>query len=99
MCAIIHKKEGDDSNMKKENCFYYFEEHDMGAHIPCCKINQGLGNCPCENCDSYLSRNNAYKLMEEQQEEIKRLKEIVKKYELEKSWDESPDRMNGSGGW
>lgn len=71
----------------------------MGACIPCCKLFQEPYRCPCENCDSYLSRNNAYKLIEEQQKEIKRLKEIIQKYELEKSWDESPDRMNGSGGW
>ncbi len=38
-------------------------------------------------------------LLKKQQDEIEKLEEKVKKYELEKSWEESPDRMNGSVRW
>ena len=38
-----------------------------------------------------------YKGIEELLPKVKELEEKVKKYELEKSWDESPDRMNGCG--
>lgn len=38
-----------------------------------------------------------YKGIEELLPKVKELEEKVKKYELEKSWEESPDRMNGCG--
>ena len=39
----------------------------------------------------------AIELLKEQKKVNECLKEKVKKYELEKSWDESPDRMSGCG--
>lgn len=47
----------------KEECYFYSEEHDMGASIPCCSFRGGLGNCPCENCKSYLSEQAAYRIV------------------------------------
>ena len=35
----------------------------MGASIPCCGLNEGLGNCPCEDCDKFLSRDNAFDIV------------------------------------
>ena len=29
--------------MIKRDCYYYFEEQDMGAHIPCCALQEFLG--------------------------------------------------------
>ena len=56
--------------MPKENCFYYFEEQDMGAHIPCCRLTTGVGDCPCDHCGDYISKRAAYKLVREKQHEI-----------------------------
>lgn len=40
---------------KQEDCFYYQEERAMEGRIPCCKLHHGLGNCPCENCEKFIS--------------------------------------------
>lgn len=39
---------------RKRDCFFYHEEHDMGATIPCCGYHGGYGNCPCDGCDKYV---------------------------------------------
>lgn len=44
------------SSPYKEDCYYHSEFHDMGATIHCCSLNKGIGNCPCENCLQYLSK-------------------------------------------
>ena len=51
--------------MKKRDCYFYSEYADMGAHIPCCGNNEGLGNCPCEECTDFLSKNDADKVVRE----------------------------------
>ena len=58
-CGVKYSEE------TKEDCFYYREEKQMGATIPCCSKHSGLGNCPCENCDKYLSKADAYRIVEE----------------------------------
>lgn len=40
---------------RKRDCFFYQEEHDMGATVPCCRYHGGYGNCPCKDCDKYVS--------------------------------------------
>lgn len=46
----------------KEDCYFYCEEHQMGATIPYCSYhNGGLGYCPCDNCDKFISRADVYK--------------------------------------
>lgn len=52
---------------KKEDCFYYIEEEDMGAMIPCCKKRSQIGDCPCEHCEDYISGSDAYRIVEEWQ--------------------------------
>jgi len=49
--------------MKKEKCYFYSEFHDMGASIPCCNLHDGLGVCPCEDCDKFLSRADAFDII------------------------------------
>lgn len=48
-------------SIKRNDCYFYYEEPDMGAHIPICKLYSKLGYCPCENCKDYVSEAEAYK--------------------------------------
>ena len=51
-------------NDHKTDCYFYHEEPDMGAHIPCCNYkNFGYGICPCKECEHYLSKTDAYRLI------------------------------------
>lgn len=38
----------------KRDCFFYDEDHNMGATIPCCSYHGGYGNCPCDGCEKYF---------------------------------------------
>jgi hypothetical protein len=49
--------------MTREDCYFYFEEHDMGARIPCCTRHEGLGNCPCDGCEKYLTKADAARII------------------------------------
>lgn len=42
----------------KEDCYWYKEEPNMGAHIPCCQSKGGNYIEPkdCENCEHYHSK-------------------------------------------
>lgn len=42
----------------KEDCYWYEEEPNMGAHIPCCQSKGGNYIEPkdCENCEHYHSK-------------------------------------------
>ncbi len=43
----------------KENCYWFEEDHDMGARIPFCKIKedfQPLEPSDCESCGYYHSK-------------------------------------------
>ena len=50
-------------NPYREDCYFYHSEPSMGGHISCCKLHRGLGNCPCENCDKYLSKSYAFNIV------------------------------------
>lgn len=42
--------------LHKTDCYFYFEERQMGGSIPTCSYyNKGLGDCPCEGCKKYVS--------------------------------------------
>ena len=44
-------------NNYREDCIHYWEEPDMGAHIPNCSFySNGYGYCPCDSCDHYESK-------------------------------------------
>lgn len=50
----------------KEDCYFYYTEHQMGAIIPTCSYyNNGLGNCPCDGCKKYITKSDVYKLVKE----------------------------------
>ena len=36
----------------------------MGATIPCCTKHFGLGCCPCKNCNKYISKEEAYRIVQ-----------------------------------
>lgn len=49
--------------MHKTDCYFYDEEHDMGATIPICSYcGKGLGDCSCDDCEKYISKSDVYKL-------------------------------------
>lgn len=44
-----------ESSIHKTDCYFYFEQADMGSHIPCCSFAEyGLGECPCADCTNYM---------------------------------------------
>ena len=70
----------------------------LKALTHCCAMNgEDCRKCPYQNesigshptCTAHLA-SDALELLKSQQAKIK-------KYELDKSWDDSPDRMNGCG--
>ena len=50
---------------QKRIAFIIMKKNKWGATIPCCVKNYGIGNCPCENCNQYLSKSDAYRIVEE----------------------------------
>ena len=45
--------------MLKEDCYWYYEERDMGARLPFCKLKKGCNPIApedCANCEKYHSR-------------------------------------------
>ena len=49
--------------MLKENCHFYTEYPDMGGRIPCCTRYTQLGKCPCDNCNRFLDKVDAQKII------------------------------------
>lgn len=47
VAPFIHCIEPDPYNRQ---CKYFYEEPDMGGHIPTCMKFAKLGYCPCEDC-------------------------------------------------
>ena len=39
----------------RKDCSYYLEVQEMGAHVPSCRLYEGICNCRCENCTRYAS--------------------------------------------
>lgn len=59
-CGCSAKRE----QSHKSDCYFYGEEHHMGATIPTCSYhNGGLDVCPCENCNKYISKSDVHKLI------------------------------------
>lgn len=48
----------------KEDCYYYTEVQDMGAHIKTCSMQDRIGICPCNGCSNYLPRSKARKIID-----------------------------------
>lgn len=47
----------------KRNCFFYYEEQDMGASIPTCNYYFRLGYCPCNKCKKYIDKGEVYSIV------------------------------------
>lgn len=48
----------------RRDCFYFWEEQDMGARIPCCTLRHALGDCPCSpTCKDYISGTEVYEVV------------------------------------
>lgn len=47
----------------REDCYFYHAEPSMGGRISCCRLHKGLGNCPCTNCNKFLSESDAFKII------------------------------------
>lgn len=50
---------------EKRDCYFHHEEYDMGAHIDVCSYYGKLGYCPCENCEKYIQKSEAFNIMKE----------------------------------
>ena len=55
--------------MTKTDCYYYYEDIMMGAHIPQCRLSSFLGECPCSTnnyvCKRYMTKSDVAKIVEE----------------------------------
>lgn len=48
----------------KRDCYFYHEDFDMGATIPYCTYdNKGFGHCSCKDCDHFLDKAEANKIV------------------------------------
>lgn len=71
----------------KEDCYWYEEEQDMAAHIPCCRCKGGDFIKPqdCDNCEQYHSKynpTNADKIRMMTDEELAMFIDDVQKYNI-----------------
>ena len=49
---------------RHEECYFYWEDHDMGATIPnCTYANHDYGVCPCEGCTHILTKSKAREIL------------------------------------
>ena len=39
-----------------EDCYHYYEDVDMHALVPNCMLAKNYGECPCDNCNKYITR-------------------------------------------
>ena len=42
--------------MINRDCYYYYNDHDMGATIPCCRLDKEYRSLHCENCPRYITQ-------------------------------------------
>lgn len=45
---------------EKTDCYFYREDHDMGATVPYCLYHGGYGNCSCNGCNKYFPSRKAF---------------------------------------
>ena len=50
-------------NDYREECYNYQEIQDMGAHIPTCRLEHMLGECPCKGCTKFVSKDEIRKVV------------------------------------
>lgn len=49
----------------KTDCIYYSEDHWMEGTMHLCSKHEGLNNCPCDDCENYISLKKAIQIIEE----------------------------------
>lgn len=48
----------------KKDCYFYYEDNDMGAKVPNCKKEIDYGSCPCSaNCKHYITNKEVMELV------------------------------------
>lgn len=57
-------------NRFREDCYFYYEEPDMGAHIPTCNYYKKLGYCPCNKCDKFFDKSEVHSIIKEKVERM-----------------------------
>lgn len=51
---------------EKTDCYFYYEDHDMGATIPCCLyFSESYHELPCEGCEKYFTKAEAFRIIKE----------------------------------
>jgi hypothetical protein len=59
----------------KQDCYFYSEDHDMGATIRCCTYSKIVyGECPCKGCNYYLSKSDADKIVRKELSKNRKVK-------------------------
>ena len=60
-CQVENKKNG----TERTDCYFYYEDIDMGARISNCSKDRNLpyGCCPCEKCNVHFTNSDADKLV------------------------------------
>lgn len=51
------------NNEFRKDCYFYYEEPDMGAHIPTCNYYEKLGYCPCDGCKKFYKKSDVFSLI------------------------------------
>ncbi len=51
--------------MLREDCFYYYNDHDMHATIPSCSKHLNEYYFKCENCKNFISKKEAHKVVDD----------------------------------
>lgn len=59
MCGCSMKPE------HKEDCYWFDNVQDMGAHIQTCGYYHKLGYCPCDGCGKYIRKSEVSKIVRE----------------------------------
>ena len=50
----------------KTDCYHYYESQEMNAYVPNCVLETEYGYCPCHECNRYISRKEARKIVMDQ---------------------------------
>lgn len=48
---------------EKRDCFFYHEEKDMGATVPCCSYFNTYSECPCDGCKKYIEMSKVFSIV------------------------------------
>jgi len=49
--------------MTNNDCYYYYDDHDMGATIPCCRLIDEYVALSCKDCPHYITQKEVDKII------------------------------------